>query len=69
MKSWKEYLQSFLAYEFAYSYQEMESFLDDEKVKVVFSFKGGGGAFDSDKNHKRQSVTAKRKKSQTPKLV
>jgi len=32
------------------------------------------GAFDSDKNHKRQrrkrqSVTAKREKSQTPKLV
>jgi len=33
-----------------------------------------GGAFDSDKNHKRkrrkrQSVTAKREKSQTPKFV
>ena len=34
----------------------------------------GGGAFDSAKNHKhqrrkRQSVTAKREKSQTPKFV
>ena len=28
-----------------------------------------GGAFDSAKNHKRQSVTAKREKSQTPKFV
>jgi len=27
------------------------------------------GAFDSAKNHKRQSVTAKRVKSQTPKFV
>jgi len=31
------------------------------------SFKGG--AFDSAKNHNRQSVTAKREKSQTPKFV
>jgi len=36
--------------------------------------KRGGGAFDSAKNHnhqrrKRQSVTAKREKSQTPKFV
>jgi len=28
-----------------------------------------GGAFDSAKNHKRQSVAAKRAKSQTPKFV
>jgi len=28
-----------------------------------------GEAFDSAKNHKRQSVTAKREKSQTPKFV
>ena len=28
-----------------------------------------GGAFDSAKNHKRQFVTAKREKSQTPKFV
>jgi len=27
------------------------------------------GAFDNAKNHKRQSVTAKREKSQTPKFV
>jgi len=27
------------------------------------------GAFDSAKNHKRQSITAKREKSQTPKFV
>jgi len=27
------------------------------------------GAFDTAKNHKRQSVTAKREKSQTPKFV
>jgi len=41
---------------------------------VAFACCGQGGAFDSAKNHKRQhrkrqSVTAKREKSQTPKFL
>ena len=45
-----------------------------ESVRVYEKFHGLWGAFDSAKNHqrqrrKRQSVTAKREKSQTPKFV
>ena len=36
---------------------------------VLYSLLSQRGAFDSAKKHKRQSVTAKREKAQTPKFV
>ena len=41
----------------------------EDSLKTAYLREFPWGAFDSAKNHKRQSVTAKREKLQTPKFV
>jgi len=52
-----------------YTKEVLAYLLPDVKKYDVRSGWIGRGAFDSAKNHKRQSVTAKREKSQTSKFL
>jgi len=66
---WRLGLFSFCGYELA-----LVLFGAMTATRIVLLILSGGGAFDSAKNHKRQrrkrqSITAKREKSQTPKFV